>query len=406
MAAGAAVNPVTATEEYEVGPDGRRKKKRPLSFYERLRENGVLPPFYKHLFAGAAVPAAGFYGAGYLYGKHVLPSLQESARALSKEEGAGLKTQRHRDMLARARTLMPDVTFYGQGDATPPGGPGAGRFGSYYRPYGKDSPSIYLGDAREASLAHEMGHHLNRKSLNSVLGNRVSPYVHLGLSNLLRYGRLGGAAAFALGGRTGRKWAWMVPLLAGAPSLADEALASIRGWRYAPALGMKPEDAAAGKMELLKAFGSYALPVAGSSLGLYLAHRLVDSGEEEKKEETADAGAAPAAGQSVNEFQSDPYLSAVRHGLGGALIGAGAGAYHGGTFSPGFMRSLRNYNEYRQTLKTDPLMKDPTNRALTEMALQSEANLLKPRFTHPLYGALLGAGLGAGYSGLRSYLGL
>ena len=263
-------------DDRAAGPGGRKKKKRDLPFYTRLLASGAAP--------------LGSYVAKRLGNKYALPAFIGAGRDLYYENGVGPETERQRAMLARARVLMPDVKFYGLGDKAPPdyvladadlGGQ------SYYHAYANGGPRIYSGIPREAVLAHEMGHHLNHKSLQSLFGKPLALGLDL-LNNLpVAYGGLGSLAAFALGGRTGREWAWTLPLIISAPRLADEGMASIRGWRYAPALGMKPEDAATGKMELLKAFGSYALPVAGSSLGLYLAHRLLDGSEEETEEEKA-----------------------------------------------------------------------------------------------------------------------
>jgi hypothetical protein len=138
--------------------------------------------------------------------------------------------------------------------------------------------------------AHELGHGLNYRDLGGMLGRGRSSTVGLASRLLLNAAPWSGAASYALGGKA-RKWAWLLPLALAAPALADELLASVRGYRrYGGDLGASPFGESAGR--LARAFGTYGLSAAAPALALYAASRLqgVEEPEREKEvEEVRDA---------------------------------------------------------------------------------------------------------------------
>ena len=156
---------------------------------------------------------------------------------------------------------------------------------------------------------------------------------------------------------------------------------------------------------------------AGALLAEVAVKRAADDDEEEKARRRARA-----------DFRHHPYTSAIGHGLLGAGLGAGLGGITGGAFLPSTYEKLRDYPnaidaleggrvmlndiaaKQRTSRKLPPGTADATEERVRELGrrvdtLRGEYKDIRRRaVTHPLYGALLGAGLGAGYSGLRSYL--
>jgi hypothetical protein len=107
---------------------------------------------------------------------------------------------------------------------------------------------------------------------------------------MLNYAPVSGLVPYILGGKA-RKWAWLAPLLTGAPGLADEGLASLRGMAaYGKELGASPDA----NSRLARAFGTYALSVGMPSLAYYLMSRLQgydeDEDEDKGKDKDSDGG--------------------------------------------------------------------------------------------------------------------
>jgi hypothetical protein len=154
-----------------------------------------------------------------------------------------------------------------------------GAFGPAY--YGMDMPgsgikrnTVVASMNNPAFLAHEMGHAMNARSVQRRFGNRGSMAHQLAIGPLSLLGSTLGSGMYMLGGESGREHAWKVPLLAYAPRLLEEGLASIRGYRrYGRAMGARGFK---GKLGLLKAFGTYLAEPLTSAAGLYAAHRIQD----------------------------------------------------------------------------------------------------------------------------------
>jgi hypothetical protein len=117
-------------------------------------------------------------------------------------------------------------------------------------------------------IAHELGHGMNTKSLQSVAGGWGGRMLHAGAILMPIAGGLAGLWANAALPRDSqlRNWLWTGPLLSSLPLLADEAAASIRGYRrYKDDLPMDDDS----KQVLGQAFGTY--------LKSYLAPALLGS---------------------------------------------------------------------------------------------------------------------------------
>jgi len=141
---------------------------------------------------------------------------------------------------------------------------------------------IFATSANPAILMHEAGHAANANDLAKVLGRKgststlaASRLLHRGIpprGTRLPLGTLAIAAAADKDSTLGRN-AWAIPLVASAPVLTEEALASIRG-----SLALRKAKGLAavrrGIPGLAAALGTYAARPLGTALSAYLMNRL------------------------------------------------------------------------------------------------------------------------------------
>jgi hypothetical protein len=139
---------------------------------------------------------------------------------------------------------------------------------------------VDLPTTRGEVAAHELGHAMNARSLRRLLGTTGGQVAHAASRVMLNFAPVTGLVPYLLGGKA-RKWAWLTPLLVGAPGLADEGLASLRGMAaYGKELGASPDAVG----NLARAFGTYAVSAGMPALGYYLMSRLQGYDEDEDKD--------------------------------------------------------------------------------------------------------------------------
>jgi hypothetical protein len=114
-------------------------------------------------------------------------------------------------------------------------------------------------------LAHELGH-ASMGRVRAAIGKLRIPLAGAGL--------LGGLAALGSDDNRVSKVAPWITAAGYAPTLGEEALASIKGYRGMKSLGASPEVLRAARSNLTKAFGTYGAIAAGTTLPIAVAAYL------------------------------------------------------------------------------------------------------------------------------------
>jgi hypothetical protein len=135
---------------------------------------------------------------------------------------------------------------------------------AFYHP---DKHSVYLGENIDpAILAHELGH---ADQKGSLIQNRVARELH---NSSAPVGALTGVGLAALRGSDMSHPAVNVagaalPVVMGAPTMANEAIASFKGYKMLQDAGASADELKGARKRLRKAFGTYTVePLAGTVL--------------------------------------------------------------------------------------------------------------------------------------------
>ena len=176
------------------------------------------------------------------------------------EYAAILKRQQR--LLRRGRRLEPKIDFMEISSAEP----------AYY----PSSNSIAVNTERPETLAHEMGHARNDKTMRRLLGNKGTHRYGLharAYNTPLMAARIAAPLMLGSDNENVRAAAPWVMAASGIPILTGEALASIRGMRnyYRRLGGRRPLS---GAKTLGRAFGTYAVQTALPALAAYLANKM------------------------------------------------------------------------------------------------------------------------------------